>query len=419
MEEEISLKELIQTLWRGKYLIIGITVIAMLISGILSFFVISPTYEATASMMASPINTNLNQGQQNANNISELLDTLTATPQMNVDSYKSMITSPEVINSVIKELNLDPKKYTLESLTDSITLETVQNTNLILIKVKDKDPKMAADIANSLSKNFVSFVNQKVSEQASKTATVLKQQGEAEAQRLDEAMTKLKEFLSQPRSVDELQSEVTAKIMQITDNKGKLSEAKIQEEALIASLNSARGQINDTPQTIKVSQAIEGQESGSVLNLNGLKVNGEVANPAYSNLLDKINKLETKLAQVRAQKSALQESIDASQKELNSLQLELAEKKYQYDKINNELTMAKNGYEAFQQKYQETSIASSSQIGEASIIQVSSAIPPDEPVSPRKLLNIAIAAVLGLMVGVFAVFFMAYWNSEPDSEGVK
>lgn len=419
MEEEISLKELIQTLWRGKYLVIGITVAGMLISGILSFFVISPTYEATASLMASPINSGTNQNQQNANNISELLDTLTTTPQMNVDSYKSMITTPEVINSVIKELDLDPEKYTLRSLTDSITLETVQNTNLILIKVKDKDPKMAADIANSLSKNFVNFVNQRVSEQASRTAAVLKQQGDVEAQRLDEAMTKLKEFLSQPRSVDELQSEVNAKIMQITDNKGKLTEAEIQEESLAASLVSAREQIDNTPQTIKVSQAIEGQEAGSVINLNGLKVNGEVANPAYSNLLNQINQLEIQLSQVRAQKSALQESIDSLQKELNSLQLELAEKQYQYDKINNELTMAKNGYEAFQQKYQETSIASSSQIGKASIIQVSSAIPPDEPVSPRKLLNITIAAVLGLMVGVFAVFFMAYWKSEPDSEGVK
>ncbi|MDI6600177.1 MAG: Wzz/FepE/Etk N-terminal domain-containing protein [Thermoanaerobacteraceae bacterium] len=419
MEEEISLKELIQTLWKGRYLVIGIAIAAMIISGVLSFFVISPTYEASASLMASPINTNVNQNQQNANNISELLDALTTTPQMNVESYKTMIKSPEVINSVIKELNLDPKRYTLQSLTDSITLETVQNTNLILIKVKDKSPQMAADIANSLSKNFVSFVNQKVSEQASKTAQVLKQQEDVEAQRLDEAMTKLKEFLSQPRSVDELQSEVTAKITQLTDYKGRLSEAQIEEKGLVASLQSAREQLKDTPQTIKTNQAIDGGGDGSLINLNGLTINGEVANPAYSNLLDQINQLEVQLSQVRAQKAALQESIDSAQKELNQLQLELAEKQYQYDKINNDVTMAKNSYEALQQKYQETNIASSSQIGEASIIQVSSAIPPEEPVSPRKLLNIAIAAVLGLMIGVFAVFFIAYWNSEPDAEGVK
>lgn len=37
MEEEISLKELIQTLWKGRYLVIGITIAAMIISGVLSF----------------------------------------------------------------------------------------------------------------------------------------------------------------------------------------------------------------------------------------------------------------------------------------------------------------------------------------------------------------------------------------------
>jgi LPS O-antigen subunit length determinant protein (WzzB/FepE family) len=47
------------------------------------------------------------------------------------------------------------------------------------------------------------------------------------------------------------------------------------------------------------------------------------------------------------------------------------------------------------------------------IIVLSEAYRPNNPVSPNKLLNLAIGLVLGLMLGVFAGLFKTYWeNSE-------
>ena len=46
MEEEISLRELIEILWAGKGIIITLTVIALIVSGVVNFFVIKPTYQA-------------------------------------------------------------------------------------------------------------------------------------------------------------------------------------------------------------------------------------------------------------------------------------------------------------------------------------------------------------------------------------
>jgi capsular polysaccharide biosynthesis protein len=42
MEEEISLRELIEILWAGKGIIITLTVIALIVSGVVNFFVIKP-----------------------------------------------------------------------------------------------------------------------------------------------------------------------------------------------------------------------------------------------------------------------------------------------------------------------------------------------------------------------------------------
>ena len=50
--DEIDLFELIITLWRSKWLIIGITLLCTIIAGIIAFFVIKPSYQSTAEITA-------------------------------------------------------------------------------------------------------------------------------------------------------------------------------------------------------------------------------------------------------------------------------------------------------------------------------------------------------------------------------
>ncbi len=45
------------------------------------------------------------------------------------------------------------------------------------------------------------------------------------------------------------------------------------------------------------------------------------------------------------------------------------------------------------------------------ILVASPAVIPQNPVAPRKALNLAIGAVLGLMLGVFTAFFVNYWKN--------
>jgi uncharacterized protein involved in exopolysaccharide biosynthesis len=45
------------------------------------------------------------------------------------------------------------------------------------------------------------------------------------------------------------------------------------------------------------------------------------------------------------------------------------------------------------------------------------AIEPEKPVSPRKKLNIAIAGVLGVMIGVFGAFAAEYFEGGDRGRG--
>jgi uncharacterized protein involved in exopolysaccharide biosynthesis len=50
---------------------------------------------------------------------------------------------------------------------------------------------------------------------------------------------------------------------------------------------------------------------------------------------------------------------------------------------------------------------------ENGVLQVgSTAAVPEKPVGPRRMMNTAIAGALGLMLGVFGVFVLEWWQDE-------
>jgi len=64
----------------------------------------------------------------------------------------------------------------------------------------------------------------------------------------------------------------------------------------------------------------------------------------------------------------------------------------------------------------EVELLQSSLGNQQEMIVLSPATPPIEPVAPRVMLNTAVAAVLGFMLVIFAVFLMEYMRSATSKE---
>ncbi|MDE4541399.1 Wzz/FepE/Etk N-terminal domain-containing protein [Thermoanaerobacterium sp. R66] len=179
MEEEISLRELLEIIWKWRKTMALITIVSVLIAGLLSFFVIKPTYEATTTLSVSDItpqtgffgsNTTVVLPNQNSSDgsmiqsdtadkdLSYLLSSILKYQDMTVNTYKEEVTNPQVLLNTIKQLKLDPKRYTLDNFKNEIDVQTIDNTNLITITVKEKDPKLAAKIADAIAANFKSYI---------------------------------------------------------------------------------------------------------------------------------------------------------------------------------------------------------------------------------------------------------------------
>ncbi len=427
--EEISLRECIQVLINQRRLIAIITIIAILSSAVLSFFIMSPVYEGKVILMASSMNSKQAVASQ-AEGVEAFLNTLSQSgfSQVSIETYKEQISNPQILQQTIDELKLDERSITRRNLKDMIILGTIKDTNLITITVKYRDKKLAADIANTIARKFTDFVSEKAKEQATKSSTYIKQQMDIEKENLDQVLLEYRTYLSQPRGLNELQKELDSKLELITQYKSDLTNSNIEEQKIRASLAAAEKQLKDTPQKITVnrslldepyiSQVLEDNAGKNGKDLFGVKVEAEEINDAYIELKSIVSNLNVELAKVVAEKNNLKTEISVLQKELETLQSDLAARQHEDMIMQEKVKFAQDTYNAFLEKYEETRIAKSSAIGESTIIMVSPAVEPLQPVAPNKKLNVAIAGVLGLMLGTFIAFFREYWKaSDPKSIG--
>jgi len=136
LEEEINLRELIEVLLQGKWIIAGISFIAILVAGIFSFGVLDETYEARAVIMFDNKFIN-DQG-------------------LSLETYKELVTTHSRVQGVFDKQGFDSAEFKLESFKKSIKTELNKDASLINITVTNKDPELAQKIANDLG---VSSVN--------------------------------------------------------------------------------------------------------------------------------------------------------------------------------------------------------------------------------------------------------------------
>ena len=142
MEETIDLREYFAIIKKRFWIIGLISVVAMVVSGVISFFMLSPVYESKSTLI---VNTEKNEETQMITG-----DQFSVSQKLAV-TYGEIIKSRAVLESVISNLKLDSE---YEDLVGQITVSPVKDTQIISISVQDTNPKKARDIANEIPKVF-------------------------------------------------------------------------------------------------------------------------------------------------------------------------------------------------------------------------------------------------------------------------
>lgn len=139
METEIDLREYLKIIRQRFWVVVLVTVMAVAISGVLSTFVVTPTYEASTSLVVRQEYTELDE-----------YNALMLNRQM-VSTYSELVKSRRVSEQVIDRLELD---MNYEQLTKSVSVVQVKNTEMFKIIVQERDKERAEDIAKAYTEVF-------------------------------------------------------------------------------------------------------------------------------------------------------------------------------------------------------------------------------------------------------------------------
>ncbi|MBX0318786.1 MULTISPECIES: YveK family protein [Shouchella] len=140
MEETISLKEIFQTLKQRWRLLVAIPFFAMLVSAIISSFVLTPMYERSTQLL---VNQAVPEGQLNQQVVRNNLEL--------IDTYSEIIKSPRILNEVIEAEGLDMTYGDLEA---AVSVGSQSNSQVVTITVESASPADATLLTNSIATVF-------------------------------------------------------------------------------------------------------------------------------------------------------------------------------------------------------------------------------------------------------------------------
>lgn len=145
-DDAIDLLEILRIIRKRLWIIILLTVMAVVISGLLSYFFLDKIYQTSTTLMVS-------KTQSDSTNVLQYNDVL--LNQKLVKTYSEIAKSNRVLDKVIEKLELN---VSAGELRKKITVNSVQDTEIIRISVEDLDPQFATDLANGIAVIFMGEV---------------------------------------------------------------------------------------------------------------------------------------------------------------------------------------------------------------------------------------------------------------------
>ncbi len=143
MEETINLEEIFETLRKHLVTIIISMFAGLAISGIVTFFILTPKYSSQAQLIVT-------LPQSDTANVNDVNTNL----QM-INTYKDMIVSDLVLNEVKDRLETeDNVKMTAGQIKDAISVNQSQNSQMFSIQAISTNAVTAQQIANTTSQVF-------------------------------------------------------------------------------------------------------------------------------------------------------------------------------------------------------------------------------------------------------------------------
>jgi polysaccharide biosynthesis transport protein len=401
MDQDIDLREYIAVLFKYKFWIAGLAIGAAIVAFVVSLL-LPPTYQATALVAVIKPKYEMQFDPR-----FQLVGTNLLPPYK---AYPLLAMGDELLAALIADMGagLAPELRTVEALRARLEAKNGADPSIVQLSARDGDPQRAAAIANRWAERLVAAANDLYAPSEDQQAFYEQQQAEAEVHlaqaerdlidfqarnqasilsaQLDDKRATLEAYLGVARSVALIVQDANSLRDRLrTHGEGSAASPGDELTALLLQIDALSR--TELPIQLQVSTQPD---------LGGKTVGDQVA------FLDSlIRVLEGRQAVLDREARALEPDILALQEQLTAMQI-------QEERLQTVRELAQDTYVTLSNKVTEARIAAQDTTGDVRLASL--ATPPRNAVSPRKLLNVAVAGALGLIVGVLVAFAVEYWQ---------
>jgi polysaccharide biosynthesis transport protein len=323
----------------------------------------------------------------------------------------------------------------LKTFEDRLDVEPVKQSRLVEVTFESKDSILAAQIVNSVASNYIDQNLELRWDAAQKASEWLSQQLVGVKAKLEKSEDEMQSY-ARDNGLLFLESEkgtteniVDARLRQLQEALTAAQAARFQAESLYR-----LEQTGDKGALPSIFDNHEMQEL--TLRLSDLQAQRAQLASTFSPDYPKLKQVQSEIDEAQhmldaerargathieneydaavRRESLLEDAFASAQRDAN----EIAEKSVQYNILKREVDTNRELYDGLLDRLKQAGIAGG--LKESNIRIVDSAVPPKKPAKPRTALNLGLALIVGLGLGVGAAFLQEHLdNSLKTTEDVE
>ena len=324
-----------------------------------------------------------------------------------------------------------PFRRAVASLREDLEVSQYSGAQILSIRYRSNDPILAAAVPNALTTKFVQYHSQTSASETQNTVQFLREQVDLYRQELGASENRLQQFREQAQVVN-LPQEASEQVRRLATLQASRDELLTERQALTDLLTRVR------------TEHSERGGSSPYRKLASFPV--FFSNPAVQNILRSLIQLEDQRAELLVLRTLQSEDVKGIDQRIGELELQLyqiaqnylqsreaelasldqalarftdrlggvPEREIEFARLERQTKLLEEIYTMLQTRLKDAEIQEAAEPNDIQVLDA--ALVPETPISPRPLINLGLAVVLGLMMSVGVVFVREVLDTKVRDE---
>jgi len=389
-EDEINLLDYWRVLKKRGRMILGLVLVSVFTAGFMSYFVMTKIYESRASILAPKESGGSGASLAAAlaaSGAAQFLGGVIPGGGSNRDVFVAILKSRTMAQDLVDRFKLKEyyeKRYNeegIKGLQDATDI-SVSKEGVISVKVEDKDPRLAAEIANGYITTLDRLFAKLGTTDASRQRAFISDRLEKTEKALRRGEDALRRFQETNKTIV-VQEQAKSAIEEAAKVKGQIVAAEAQLEFLRAFSTEVNPQVLAQRRQIEEMKRQLSQMQYGV----GMELPSESRNPGQP------------------------------RKELHVPFTKMPELGMEYVRLVRDVKVQETVYNLLTAQYEQAKINEARDMPTVQLLD--KAVPAERKSRPKTVLNMAIAGALSLFVGIFLAFCLEYVERIRKQEAGK